>query len=143
MAFLFQLVVWLIPIGFVLQFYFFNPLISIDKDESYTILSLYKAKVSRVFLPDTFTDKFSKAIEEINIEKKFEDDLGNKIVFDFTIHDLRRTFITNAFRMGINPVDIQLAVGHKYLRTTLAYQTDDRSMDDRTYVPEESHLKAM
>jgi integrase len=107
----------------------------IDVGDAYSILMLYKAKSSRVFHPDTFTEKFSKAITEINLEKKFEDNFGNRLIIGFTIHDLRRSFITNAFRRGINPIDIQLAVGHKDLRTTLAYQTDDRSLDDRTYKP--------
>lgn len=114
----------------------------ISNYDCYSIISLYTAKGSRVMHPDTFTALFTKAIKEINLESKFRDDFGNPIKIDFTLHDLRRTFITRALRLvneskdnSLAPVDVQLAVGHKDINTTLAYQMDDRALDERTFKP--------
>lgn len=49
--------------------------------------------------------------------------------FAITSHDFRRTFITNALR-GHHWKDVQKAVGHKDVRTTMGYNRDDRGLDD-------------
>lgn len=51
-----------------------------------------------------------------------------RLGFSYTLHDLRRSFITKAFRDGKAPRDIQLAVGHADLKTTLRYAQDDRGL---------------
>ncbi len=49
--------------------------------------------------------------------------------FNHTSHDLRRTFITNALRK-YHWKDVQLAVGHKDVRTLMGYNQDDRELGD-------------
>ncbi len=49
-------------------------------------------------------------------------------------HDLRRSFITRALR-GRDPRDVQLAVGHSSLTTTMGYAQDDRDLADEVYDP--------
>lgn len=54
--------------------------------------------------------------------------------YTYDFHDLRHTFITKALRL--HPArDVQLAAGHKDIRTTMGYAHDDRTLDDETYVP--------
>jgi len=115
----------------------------ISADEAYEILSLYKAKGSRPFHPDTFTAKFKEAIDEINQKRGFVNGLGKPTKINFTIHDLRRTFITRCFLLRdedkkplVTPFQIQLAVGHKSINTTMLYQVDPRGLDDdEPYIP--------
>lgn len=49
--------------------------------------------------------------------------------YGLTSHDFRRTFITNAMR-DYHWRDVQKAVGHKDVRTTMGYARDDRGLDD-------------
>lgn len=56
---------------------------------------------------------------------------------DYALHDLRRTFITRALR-EYNPRDVQLAVGHVSLSTTMLYAMDDRDHSDDTFEPSAS-----
>lgn len=53
---------------------------------------------------------------------------------DYKLHDFRRTFITKALRTQ-NPRDVQLAVGHVDLRTTMRYAQDDRTLGDEVFRP--------
>lgn len=56
----------------------------------------------------------------------------------YTIHDLRRTFITNAVNKGIKQEDLRLAVGHVDGATTYKYYVrDTRDMNDEEFEPEE------
>jgi integrase len=84
-----------------------------------------------VIHPDTFSVKWSEFME--------------KLGFDYQLHDLRRTFITNCFRLppgsGIGktevlPTDIQLAVGHENIATTMKYKQDDRQLNEDRFIPE-------
>ncbi len=75
--------------------------------------------------PSTFSHKWIKEMKRLNL--------------DYGIHDLRRTFITNAFRAAKNSRDIQLAVGHENITTTMQYAQDDRvNSDDVIYSPEDA-----
>ncbi|CAM6005997.1 unnamed protein product [Sphagnum balticum] len=70
--------------------------------------------------PDTLSDKWDKVMKSLGM--------------DYRLHDLRRTFITRALRTQ-NPRDVQLAVGHSDLRTTMGYAQDDRDMGDEIWKP--------
>lgn len=52
----------------------------------------------------------------------------------YKLHDFRRTFITKALRKYA-PRDVQLAVGHANLLTTMKYAQDDRSLKDDIWKP--------
>lgn len=70
--------------------------------------------------PSTLTHKWATLMDKLNLN------------YDF--HDLRHTFITRAIRL--HPArDVQLAAGHKDIRTTMGYAHDDRTMDDEEYRP--------
>lgn len=49
--------------------------------------------------------------------------------FSHTSHDLRKTFITDSLRK-YHWKDVQLAVGHKDVRTLMGYNQDDRELGD-------------
>ena len=49
--------------------------------------------------------------------------------FGHSSHDFRRTFITNSLRTK-HWKDVQKAVGHTDVRTTMSYDQDDRNLDD-------------
>jgi hypothetical protein len=70
--------------------------------------------------PDTLSEKWESLMS----------DLG----FEYKLHDFRRTFITRSLR-GRDPRDVQLAVGHTDLRTTMKYAQDDRDLSDETFDP--------
>lgn len=70
--------------------------------------------------PDTLSVRFDEFMEALGLSYK--------------THDLRRTFITNALRMQ-HPRDVQLAVGHSSLETTMAYAQDDRDLGDEIWRP--------
>lgn len=53
----------------------------------------------------------------------------------FHLHDLRATFITRALR-DHKPREVQLAVGHENLATTMRYAQDHRDFGDDIYVPD-------
>lgn len=71
--------------------------------------------------PDTFGDRFRAEMERMNM--------------GYGLHDLRRSFITRAFRSEKNPRDIMLAAGHSDLDTTMRYAQDDRALGRKKYVP--------
>lgn len=71
--------------------------------------------------PDTFGQKFASEMARLKMP--------------YGLHDLRRSFITRAFRDGMLPTDIRLAVGHVSLETTLRYAQDDRGLKRKRYVP--------
>lgn len=75
---------------------------------------------NRKMHPDTYAQRWSK--------------LMSLLKFDYDLHDLRRTFITRALRLH-NPRDVQLAVGHTSLETTMKYAMDDRDHSDETFNP--------
>jgi integrase len=68
--------------------------------------------------------------------KKWDVCIG-KLGFTYDFHDVRHTFITNMVRRfgaaGLR--DVQLAVGHKDLRTTMGYLQDDRDLGDQEWKP--------
>ncbi|PWU20751.1 MAG: hypothetical protein C5B49_03775 [Bdellovibrio sp.] len=64
-----------------------------------------------------------KVMHPHTLTKRVNEVLGG---FGHKSHDLRRTFITNAFRSGKHWKDVQRAAGHKDVRTTMAYDQDDR-----------------
>lgn len=70
--------------------------------------------------PDTLTHQFESEMVRLN--------------YDYTFHDLRRTFITNALRVQHHR-DVQLAVGHSDLRTTMQYAQDDRKLQRKPFKP--------
>lgn len=73
--------------------------------------------------PDTLGQRWAELMDEMGM--------------DYGLHDLRRTFITRALREH-NPRDVQLAVGHTSLSTTMRYAMDDRDHSDETFKPSAS-----
>lgn len=68
-------------------------------------------------------------------------DLMKKLGMKYTFHNLRNAFCTNALRdaekFGIAITDVQLALGHTDLRTTMKYFRDYRKFeDDEQWTPE-------
>lgn len=75
--------------------------------------------------PDTITDKFAELCLNLKLPR-------------YTVHDLRRSFITNAVKAGKTPEDVRLAVGHVDGTTTYKYYVQDsRTMEDDLFVPED------
>jgi len=70
--------------------------------------------------PDTLTAKWTEFIEKLKL--------------DYTFHDLRHTWITKMIRLKEHR-DVQLAAGHKNITTTMDYLHDDRTMEERVFVP--------
>jgi integrase len=62
---------------------------------------------------------------------EFMDELG----LDYDFHELRHSFITKTIRK-YPPRDVQLAAGHKDIRTTMRYAHDDRALNDEPFNPE-------
>lgn len=66
-------------------------------------------------------------------------ELMKKLKMDFTFHNLRNAFCSNALRdmkkFDISPVSIQLALGHIDIRTTISYLRDYRELDDEKWTP--------
>lgn len=77
--------------------------------------------IPKLMHPDTFGDRFRAEMERLG--------------FEYNPHDLRRTFITRAFRESKNPRDIMLAAGHSDLDTTMRYAQDDRNLSRKKFVP--------
>lgn len=91
-------------------------------------------QVDWIMHPDTYSHKFASEMERISKEKSKELK-GEKL--DYATHDLRRTFITNAFRANKNHDEIRLCCGHTDIRTTMRYAKDHRELaGDATYNPE-------
>ncbi len=85
--------------------------------------------------PDTYSHKFAEEMSRIS--EKMRKALGGETL-DYATHDLRRTFITNAFKANKNPDEIRLSAGHTDIRTTMKYAKDHRELSgDETYIPEE------
>jgi integrase len=65
-------------------------------------------------------------------------ELMKKMGLSFTFHNLRNAFCSNALRdmnkLGISAVDVQLAMGHADLRTTMLYLRDFRGLEDEDAV---------
>ena len=61
---------------------------------------------------------------------------------NFTLHNLRNTYISNLFRdmslLGISLAEISLAAGHKDLRTSQQYLRDFRPLEDGVYKPKKA-----
>lgn len=103
------------------------------KKESYENFT----KTDWLMHPDTYSHKFAEEMERISKEKS-KVLKGEKL--DYATHDLRRTFVTNAFRSNKVPDDIRLASGHSDIRTTMKYSLDHREMNgDETYIPEKDN----
>lgn len=85
--------------------------------------TLVKQSLENKMHPDTLSQKWENLMRDLGM--------------DYRLHDLRRTFITNVLRTQ-NARDVQLAVGHTDLRTTMGYAQDDRSLGDEVFVPDAS-----
>ncbi len=70
--------------------------------------------------PDTLSQCWEDFMEDMNMEYK--------------LHDFRRTFITRALRERA-PRDVQMAVGHANLTTTMKYAQDDREIQRAIWKP--------
>lgn len=70
--------------------------------------------------PDTLGEKFVEHCKELGL--------------DYTMHDLRHTFCTRAYR-AYNKNDVRMAAGHKDIRTTQRYIHDDTNLGDEEYKP--------
>lgn len=65
---------------------------------------------------------------------KYWDKLMKTLKLEYTLHDLRHTFITKAVRK-YEIRDVQLAAGHAHISTTMRYLHDDRTLGDQIYIP--------
>ncbi len=63
------------------------------------------------------------------------DSFAEKLGMDYKLHDFRRTFITRALRLQV-PRDVQMAVGHADLSTTMKYAQDDRKLNGGVWKPD-------
>lgn len=71
--------------------------------------------------PDTLTQLWKDCMSSLNL------------TYDF--HDVRHSFVTRSLRAGKNPRDVQLAAGHKHIKTTMGYAHDDRDSDGDEWNP--------
>lgn len=79
-----------------------------------------EAGLSKKMHPDTLGARWARLMKALKMP--------------YEMHDLRRTFITRALREH-PPRDVQMAVGHASLVTTMSYAMDDRNLRDETYKP--------
>jgi integrase len=77
-----------------------------------------------------------KRIHPTTLGHRFADEML-KLKMDYTIHDCRRTFITRALRIKHHR-DVQLAVGHQQLTTTMIYAQDDRNLQRKKFKPKKA-----
>ena len=68
-------------------------------------------------------------------------ELMKRLNMSYTFHNLRNAFCSNSLRdsekLKISPSDVQLALGHSDIRTTMIYLRDYRQLDDdRVWTPE-------
>lgn len=78
-------------------------------------------------------DSFDKKVHPDHLASMWDEYIGS-LDMTYKLHDFRRTFITRALRA--QPArDVQLAVGHQDLRTTLGYAQDDRELEDKPWKP--------
>lgn len=64
-------------------------------------------------------------------------ELMGVLEMSWDFHDLRHSFITKAIRLHASR-DVQLAAGHKDIRTTMGYAHDDRELEGDEFVPGET-----
>lgn len=69
------------------------------------------------------------------LSKKFVAEM-KRLQLPYEFHDLRRTFITRALREQ-HYRDVQLAVGHSDLKTTMLYAQDDRQLQRVKFKPKQ------
>ena len=89
----------------------------LSAEKAYGVIS----SLPKLMHPDTFGDRFRGEMERLKM--------------NYGLHDLRRSFITRAFRANKNPRDIMLAAGHSDLDTTMRYAQDDRNLGRKKFVP--------
>lgn len=97
-----------------------------------------KRQVPHWFIEPKFTFEFIRDVPKLMHPDTFGDRFKEEMVrlkFKYRLHDLRRTFITRAFRASKNPRDIMLAAGHSDLDTTMRYAQDDRNLGRKKFVP--------
>ncbi len=75
--------------------------------------------------PDTLSGKFNDYLKQIQLTK-------------YSLHDLRRTFITTALDY-YTPKEVMLAVGHASIEITMKYIRDDRNLQNTLYIPDDDH----
>ncbi len=68
----------------------------------------------------------------------------NEILNDFNhqTHDFRKSFVTKALR-DHHWRDVQMAVGHSDINTTMRYAQDDRELDDEVWIPTKGPIVKM
>lgn len=88
--------------------------------EAYTWIVEGQRRLSH---PSTLTHRWAELMKSLDMS------------YDF--HDLRHTFITKALR-DHKARDVQLAAGHRDIRTTMGYAHDDRDLSDEAFIPEAS-----
>lgn len=75
--------------------------------------------------PDTISAQFKELMSKLELP-------------DYVFHDLRRTFITDAIKKGIEPEDLRLAAGHANIQTTYKfYVMDSRDLEDDIFIPDD------
>ncbi len=90
--------------------------------EKETTYLLIEDSLNKKIHPDTLGTKFASFMEIMKM--------------DYSLHDLRRTFITKALDLNkVTPMTVMMAVGHGHLDVTMRYIRDNRQLDDEVYVP--------
>lgn len=82
--------------------------------------------------------KWLESVQKYRVDPDALTDLWNDVMealgYSYDFHDLRHTFITRALREH-NHRDVQMAAGHKHLKTTMGYAHDDRTNDNEEFRP--------
>lgn len=94
--------------------------------ETYDTVSKINKNNCKIIHPDTLTEKFKIAVEQLYKQ--------GKLAHNYETHDCRRTFITKSLRTYA-VIDIARAVGHKSISTTLSYAREDRGLSEKVFKP--------
>jgi integrase len=96
------------------------PHLFLEPSEAYEFIELMQQHLMH---PDTLSGNFTDLVSKLDIDS-------------YIFHDLRRAFITNAIKKGVEPEDLRLAVGHSTIQTTYKfYVMDAREQDDQVWTP--------
>lgn len=88
---------------------------------------LAQVKKIKLMHPSTYSHKFYEEMDRLT--EKY------KRPFDYSTHDMRRTWITRAFDQNKVPTDIMDCAGHADLKTTLKYRRKSSKEGRKKFVP--------
>lgn len=98
------------------------PHLFLEPSQAYEFIEMMQQHLMH---PDTLSGNFTDLVSKLDIDS-------------YIFHDLRRAFITNAIKKGVEPEDLRLAVGHSTIQTTYKfYVMDAREQDDQVWTPKQ------